>query len=107
MATRQATGSRRIGELQARQQRDEFRIGLRALLMQPLMGPAHEDFPVVRRQAEKLRDWFAREAGWVLQVEREGARLYKRPADLMDATRGLPDFDRRRYVLLCLACAVL
>jgi len=101
------TGSQRIGELQARQQRDEFRIGLRALLMQPLMGPAHEDFPAVRRQADKLRDWFAREAGWVLQVEREGARLYKRPADLLDASRGLQDFDRRRYVLLCLACAVL
>lgn len=107
MATRQATGSQRIGELQARQQRDEFRIGLRALLMQPLMSPAHEDFSAVRRQADKLRDWFAREAGWVLQVEREGARLYKRPADLMSATRGLEDFDRRRYVLLCLACAVL
>lgn len=107
MATRQATGSQRIGELQARQQRDEFRIGLRALLMQPLMSPAHEDFSAVRRQADKLRDWFARETGWVLQVEREGARLYKRPADLMSATRGLEDFDRRRYVLLCLACAVL
>ena len=107
MATRQAPGNQRIGELQARQQRDEFRVGLRALLMQPLMQPAHEDFPAVRRQADKLCDWFAREAGWVLQVEREGARLYKRPADLMSATRGLKDFDRRRYVLLCLACAVL
>lgn len=107
MASRQTPGSQRIGELQARQQRDEFRIGLRALLMQPLMSPAHEDFSAVRRQADKLRDWFAREAGWVLQVEREGARLYKRPADLMSATRGLQDFDRRRYVLLCLACAVL
>ena len=107
MATRQAAGSQRIGELQARQQRDEFRTGLRALLMQPLMAPMHEAFPAVRRQADKLRDWFSREAGWVLQVEREGARLYKRPADLSDATRGLKDFERRRYVLLCLACAVL
>ena len=107
MASRRVAGSQRIGELQARQQRDEFRIGLRALLMQPLMAPAHEDFPAVRRQADKLRDWFAREAGWVLQVEREGARLYKRPADLLSATRGLENFDRRRYVLLCLACAVL
>lgn len=107
MATRQAPGIRHIGELQARQQRDEFRIGLRALLMQPLMAPAHEDFPAVRRQADKLRDWFARETGWVLEVEREGARLYKRPADLLSATRGMEDFDRRRYVLLCLACAVL
>jgi len=93
--------------LQARQQRDEFRIGLRALLMQPLLPPSHEDFPAVRRQADKLRDWFLREAGWVLQVERDGARLYKRPANLRDATRGLKDFDRRRYILLCLACAVL
>ncbi len=107
MAPRRAPGSQRIGELQARQQRDEFRIGLRALLMQPLMPPAHQDFPAVRRQADKLREWFGREAGWVLQVEREGARLYKRPADLLSATRGLKDFDRRRYVLLCLACAVL
>ena len=106
-AIRQTTGSQRIGELQSRQQRDEFRIGLRALLMQPLMAPAHEDFPAVRRQADKLRDWFAREAGWLLQVERDSARLYKRPADLLDTTRGLKDFDRRRYVLLCLACAVL
>jgi uncharacterized protein (TIGR02678 family) len=40
-------------------------------------------------------------------VARDGARLYKRPADLTDPTRGLPDYDRRRYVLLCLACAVL
>jgi uncharacterized protein (TIGR02678 family) len=43
----------------------------------------------------------------MLNIEREGVRLYKRPADLVDATRGLPGYDRRRYVLLCLACAVL
>ena len=54
-----------------------------------------------------LREWFARETGWVLHVERDCARLYKRPADLLDSTRGLPGYDRRRYVLLCLACAVL
>lgn len=112
MATRPASGGQRIGsqqigEVQMRQQRDEFRIGVRALLMTPLMTPTHGDFSAVRRQADKLRDWFARETGWVLQVEREGARLYKRPADLLDATRGLETFDRRRYVLLCLACAVL
>ena len=80
---------------------------MRAQLLTPLMPPAHEDFPAVRRQADKLRDWFARETGWVLQIEREGARLYKRPADLANAKRGLPGYDRRRYVLLCLACAVL
>lgn len=99
--------SQRIGELQKSQQQDEFSRALRALLMRPLMAPEHEDFPAVRRQAERLRDWFAREAGWPLHVEREGARLFKRPANLADNTRGLPAYDRRRYVLLCLACAVL
>jgi uncharacterized protein (TIGR02678 family) len=100
-------GSRSIGERQQRFQRDELRGALRALLMTPLMGAAHEDFTAVRRHAERLREWFARETGWTLHVERDGARLYKRPADLTDATRGLPGYDRRRYVLLCLACAVL
>lgn len=96
-----------LGELQQRHQREEFRTAVRALLMQPLMGPLHDHFPAVRRQADKLRDWFARETGWVLHVERDGARLYKRPADLGDTTRGFPEYDRRRYLLLCLACAVL
>ena len=99
--------SQRLGELQKAQAQDEFRRALRALLMRPLMGAAHEDFPAVRRQAERLRDWFAREAGWPLHVERDGARLFKRPADLADDTRGLVGYDNRRYVLLCLACAVL
>ena len=99
--------SHRIGQQQQRHERDELRSAVRALLMTPLMTPAHEDFPAVRRHADTLRDWFAREAGWMLHVEREGARLYKRPADLVDATRGLEAYDRRRYVLLCLACAVL
>jgi uncharacterized protein (TIGR02678 family) len=99
--------SDRIGELQRTQQNDEFRRALRALLMQPLMAPEGEDFPAVRRQSERLRDWFAREAGWPLQIEREGARLFKRPANLADDMRGLPNYNRQRYVLLCLACAVL
>jgi uncharacterized protein (TIGR02678 family) len=98
---------RGIRERLQRFQRDEFRAAVRALLMTPLMSPAHDDFGAVRRHAEPLREWFARETGWVLQVERDGARLYKRPADLADTTRGLPGYDRRRYVLLCLACAVL
>ena len=37
---------------------------------------------VVVRHAEGLRDWFLRETGWMLEVERGGARLFKRPADL-------------------------
>jgi uncharacterized protein (TIGR02678 family) len=107
MASRPNLAGPQGGEWQARQQREEFRRAVRALLMQPLMAPGHDDFPAVRRQADRLRDWFVREAGWMLLVERDGARLFKRPADLRDATRGVPGFDRRRYVLLCLACAVL
>lgn len=99
--------ARHVGELQRTQQQDEFRRALCALLLRPLMSPQHPEFSAVRRQAERLREWFARETGWPLHVDREGARLFKRPADLRDATRGLPDYDRRRYVLLCLACAVL
>ena len=98
---------RHVGELHKAQQQDEFRRALRGLLMRPLMPPDHIDFPVVRRQAERLREWFARETGWPLLVDREGARLFKRPAELSDPTRGLRDYDRRRYALLCLACAVL
>ena len=99
-----------LGQHQQRHQRDEFRSALCALLMCPLMNPGHEAFAAVRRQAERLREWFLRETGWPLMIERDGARLYKRPADaaqMADTSRGLPGYDRRRYVLLCLACAVL
>jgi uncharacterized protein (TIGR02678 family) len=99
--------SRSIGQQQRRFQNEEFRSAVRALLMKPLISPDHEDFPAIRRQADALRDFFARETGWPLQIEQEGARLYKRPADLASTMRGLPQYDRRRYVLLCLACAVL
>jgi uncharacterized protein (TIGR02678 family) len=99
--------SHSIGEQQQHHRRQEFSTAVRTLLMTPLMSPSHEDFATVRRHADALRDWFTRETGWPLHIEREGARLYKRPADLTDSTRGLPGYDRRRYVLLCLACAVL
>ncbi len=99
--------SRGIRERQQIADRDEFRAAVRGLLMTPLMNPTHQDFALVRRHAEQLRDWFTRETGWILHVERDGARLYKRPADLDDATRGLRGYSRRRYVLLCLVCAVL
>jgi uncharacterized protein (TIGR02678 family) len=99
--------SQSIGLHQAQHLREEFSDALRALLMTPLMTSVHADFAAVRRHAENLREWFARETGWVLHVERDCARLFKRPADLLDSTRGFPDYDRRRYVLFCLACAVL
>jgi uncharacterized protein (TIGR02678 family) len=106
-AANSSNDGRSISQQQQRFQREEFRACVRALLMTPLMSPAHEDFAAVRRQAEALREWFSRETGWTLQVEREGARLYKRPGNLTDSMRGLSGYDRRRYVLLCLACAVL
>lgn len=96
-----------ISDRQAQHRQEEYRDAARALLMYPLMTSDHPDFAAVRRHADQLRTWFARETGWPLVIERDCARLYKRPADLSDATRGLPGFDRRRYVLLCLAAAVL
>lgn len=101
------TDSRSIVAQQARYQHEERCLALRALLMTPLMTPAHAEFAAVRRHADELRAWFGRETGWALHIERDCARLYKRPVDLLDASRGLPGYERRRYVLLCLACAVL
>jgi uncharacterized protein (TIGR02678 family) len=101
------TDSASIGLAQARHDREEWCGALRALLMTPLMTSAHGEFVAVRRHAESLKEWFAREAGWILHVERDCARLYKRPADIQDPTRGFPDYNSRRYVLFCLACAVL
>lgn len=99
--------SRGIGQRQRHVREEEFREGVRALLMRPLLGPQHDDFATVHRHADDLRDWFLRETGWMLEVERGGARLFKRPVDLLSSVRGLDGYDRRRYVLLCLACAVL
>ena len=99
--------SRVVDDRQAQHRQEEYRGALRALLMQPLMTSSHVEFAAVRRHADGLRAWFARETGWSLHIERDCARLYKRPANLADTTRGLPSFDRRRYVLLCLAAAVL
>lgn len=101
------SSGRNVRDQQARYRDDERCAALRALLMTPLMTPRHEAFAAVRRHADELRAWFARETGWVLHIERDCARLYKQPADLADASRGMPGYERRRYVLLCLACAVL
>lgn len=94
----------------------ERRRALRALLRTPLLtahGPDVAAFGLVRRHAPWLREWLARNAGWSLHVDSELARLRKVPATTGDGTRpararrGDPDFSRRRYVLLCLALAVL
>jgi uncharacterized protein (TIGR02678 family) len=76
-------------------------------------GPSSEEFGLVRRHAERLRDWLLTNTGWGLHVTSEFARLRKTPADLGDTTftaeesRTRLPFSRRRYVVLCLALAAL
>lgn len=102
-----ARDAAQVTDVLARHREDERRDALRALLMCPLMTAAHPVFHAVRRHERELREWFSQAAGWILHVERDCARLYKRPADLADASRGAAEFDRRRYILFCLACAAL
>lgn len=96
-----------LADVLAHQIAEERERAVRALLMHPLLVEGDSDLALARRHAEYLREWFEREAGWRLAVERGCARLYKRPADTADDTRGLEDFDRDRYALFCLACATL
>jgi uncharacterized protein (TIGR02678 family) len=98
-----------------RSRSEERRRALRALLARPLLPAHHPAYPLVRRHAEALRQWLAREAGWDLRVEGDFARLHKRAARHRDGTRPAgadypasdPPFSRRRYCLLCLALSVL
>ncbi|MDX6721058.1 MAG: hypothetical protein QOJ63_3312 [Solirubrobacteraceae bacterium] len=94
----------------------QLRRAARALLRRPLLradGPQTEEFQLVRRHAARLRTWFDLNTGWRLIVDSEVARLTKIVPATTDATHpardarsGLP-FGRRRYVLTCLALAVL
>jgi uncharacterized protein (TIGR02678 family) len=85
----------------------------RALLARPLLRAGSEEFRLVRKYAAELTAWFAAETGWRLIVDAQTARLLKTPARLDDASRHAlapktkAPFTRRRYVLLCLALAVL
>ncbi|MBS2535915.1 TIGR02678 family protein [Catenulispora sp. NF23] len=91
----------------------ERRRAARALLSAPLLTARDDDFRLVRKHAGELAGWFAEQTGWRLTVDAETARLFKKPAALDDATRPARalktrvPFTRRRYVLLCLALAVL
>lgn len=87
----------------------------RALLRRPLLRPGADPdaFRLVRRHATELRSWFDQNTGWRLHVDTEVARLFKvvEPDDggthpAREPRSQLP-FTRRRYVLLCLALAVL
>jgi uncharacterized protein (TIGR02678 family) len=87
----------------------------RALLRRPLLrhGADTDALALVRRHAAELRAWFDQNAGWRLHVDTQVARLFKlgepdaggsHPAR---EPRSRMPFGRRRYVLLCLALAVL
>lgn len=95
--------------------RTEYTRAARALLRRPVLrahGPDAENVVLVRRHATALRDWFDRNTGWRLVVDSEVARLVK-TVDARDASfpardpRSRTPFTRRRYVLVCLALAVL
>ncbi|HZC15041.1 MAG TPA: TIGR02678 family protein [Thermoleophilaceae bacterium] len=95
---------------------EEIRRAARALLGRPLLratGPDAEDFTLVRRHAAELREWFSRNTGWRLVADPEVARLLKTAPATDDPTYPARDvkskspFTRRRYVLACLALAVL
>ncbi|HEY3005489.1 MAG TPA: TIGR02678 family protein [Kribbellaceae bacterium] len=91
------------------------RKAMRALLAKPLLtaGVDDETLRLVRRHAADLREWQAAETGRRLVVSAESARLFKTAPSLADDTHPARDarskapFGRRRYVLLCLALAVL
>ncbi|TLG10915.1 TIGR02678 family protein [Nocardia cyriacigeorgica] len=94
----------------------ERRKAARALLRHPLLRASgnHRDlFGLVTKHQQELRKWFDRETGWRLITTSEAARLAKlastpdptHPATEVGGSR-MP-FGRRRYVLTCLALAVL
>lgn len=96
--------------------RAERRRAVRSLLRRPLLlpeGETLEEFLRVRRHADYLSQWFAHHAGWSLTANAECVRLRKTPARAGDTTRSAIDpksgepFDRIRYVLFCVALAVL
>lgn len=108
------------GALEVREVEGRTRA-LRALLVHPVLRAQSDGelFRLARRHADALREWFDRETGWRLVVESQTVRLLtsylphgataiavaeRHPAR---GRKGDPPFTRRRYVLLCLALAVL
>lgn len=108
------------GAIEERDAEARVRV-VRALLAHPVLRAQTDGelFRIARRHAESLRDWFARETGWQLIAEAQSIRLVtsyvphgstataiaeRHPAR---GRKGDPPFTRRRYVLLCLALAVL
>jgi len=108
------------GALASRDAEGRTRV-MRALLQRPVLHARADTelFRLARRHADRLREWLARETGWRLVVDAQTVRLVTsyvpcgptatavaehHPAR---ARKGDPPFTRRRYVLLCLALAVL
>ncbi|MEV1005012.1 TIGR02678 family protein [Nonomuraea sp. NPDC050202] len=101
-----------LGAFNAQQREEQRRKAVRALLRRPLLTPELEEFRLIRIHQGWLADWFARETGWTLYADASVARLRKVPLRHADGTRpaqakGKSAFTRRRYVLTCLALAVL
>lgn len=98
-------------------EKDEVARGIRTLLASPLVHErgAPESFDLVRRRREPIRKWFEYYCGWSLVVEpRLGYARLAKTRLMTDASRparrhrsGRAPFDRRRYVLLCVAAAEL
>lgn len=115
MSRRRATD--RLHDAMEVQEAEERKRAARALLRHPLLTPRSPDpaaFTLARRHATWLADFFTREAGWALVNDTSVVRLRKTSGDWADDTRPAalssgtkPQFSRRRYVLLCLALAVL
>lgn len=96
---------------------DERSQAIRVLLANPVLDIDNDpdSTRLVIRHAEALTEWFEDTLGFRLDVDASAGfvRLYKRAAE-PDPTRALhrtrgtrSPFDRRRYQLLCLTCALL
>jgi uncharacterized protein (TIGR02678 family) len=97
-------------------EREDIARGIRALLASPVLTARNqpEEFDVIRRRREPLVRWFDYFCGWALTVEARAG--YARLAKVRRVGRGRPalrprsgaaPFDRRRYMLLCVAAAEL
>ena len=88
---------------------------LRTLLRYPLIhaqGKHQDEFRLIRRFQTELREWCSRYPAWVLKVDAEMARLFKTPAYPSSYhpardEKSKDSFTRKRYILLCIALAVL
>lgn len=96
-------------------ERSEKQLGLRALLLRPLivMHQDPETFRLLVRHRLWLTEWFASWLGWRLKIDpRAGvARLFKIPARVNSShpasLPGKAPLSRRRYVFLCLLLSIL